>query len=251
MRLLLINANTSTAMTDRVVAAARGLAAPDTEVAGVTGRFGAAVIATRSAYAIAGHAALDCYAEHGAGFDAVVLACFGDPGLLALKELAAVPVVGMAEAGCHFAAQLAPRFGIVTGGERWRPMLTEYVDSLGLGDRLSGVRTLRADGGQIAADPAAAEQAVLEAARLCIEEDGAGLVILGGAGMVGMVERVAPHLPVPVIDGLTPAVKWAEAAVLSGARKAETGALAFPGPLASTGLSPALAALLAQRGIVS
>src|SRR3546814_3595467 len=115
MRLLLINANTSTAMTDKVVAAAR-LLAPDCMVEGVTGRFGAEVIASRSAYAIAAHAALDCYAEHGAGHDAIVLACFGDPGILALKELAGVPVVGMAEAGCHFAAQLVQRFGIVKIG---------------------------------------------------------------------------------------------------------------------------------------
>jgi len=251
MRLLLINANTSTAMTDRVVAAARCLVSPGTDVLGVTGRFGADVIATRSAYAIAGHAALDAYAEHDAGADAVVLACFGDPGILALKELATVPVIGMAEAGCHFAAQMARRFAIVTGGERWRPMLREYVDSLGLGGHLAGIRTLAANGAQIAADPAAAEAAVIAAARLAIERDGAELVILGGAGMTGMVERVAPGLPVPVIDGLTPAIKWAEAAVLSGARKPASGSLSFPGPLATVGLSPALSGLLAQSGVAS
>lgn len=250
MRLLLINANTSTAMTDVVVAAARRLA-PDCTITGVTGRFGAAVIASRSAYAIAAHAALDAYAEHGAGHDAVVLACFGDPGIGALKEIASVPVVAMAEAGCHFAAQLVRRFGIVTGGERWRPMLTEYVQSLGLGDRLAGVRTLQADGGRIAADPDAARAAVLDAARLSVAEDGAELVILGGAGMVGMVERVAPDLPVPVIDGLMPAVGFAVAAARAGLRKADTGSFALPPAVASTGLSPALAALLAQRGMVS
>src|SRR3546814_1265919 len=89
----------------------------------------------------------------------------------------------MAEAGCHFAAQLVQRFGIVTGGERGRPMLTEYVASLGLGGRLAGVRTLQADGGRIAADPDAAQAAVLDAARLSITDDGAELVILGGYGM--------------------------------------------------------------------
>lgn len=250
MHLLLINANTSQAMTDRVTLAARRLA-PDCTVTGVTGRFGAAVIASRSSYAIAAHAALDCYAEHGAGADAIVLACFGDPGILALKEIAGVPVVGMAEAGCHFAAQLMQRFGIVTGGERWPAMLTEYVVSLGLGERLAGVRSLSADGGKIAADPDAAQAAVLAAARLSVEADGAELVILGGAGMTGMVERIAPHLPVPVIDGLMPAVGFALAAARAGLRKAEVGSLALPPGVASTGLSPALTKLLAQRGSVS
>lgn len=44
------------------------------------------------------HAALD---EHGAGRDAALLACFGDDGLDVPKELAPVPMVGMAEAACH------------------------------------------------------------------------------------------------------------------------------------------------------
>lgn len=251
MRLLILNANTSQTMTDRVVAAARDIAAPGTTVTGVTGRFGAEVIATRSAYAIAGHAALDAYAEHGRDADAVVLACFGDPGILALKELARVPVIGMAEAGCHLAAQQARRFSIVTGGLRWKAMLTEYVDSLGLGGQLASVRSLDADGGRIAADPAAAEAGIVAAGRAAVEQDGAELVILGGAGMVGMVPRVAGHLPVPVIDGLTPAIHMAQAAVATGGRKAMAGSLAFPGPVKTAGLAPALAALLAQPGAVS
>lgn len=69
-----------------------------------TGRFGARYIASRSAGAIAGHAALDAYAEHGGDCDAVHLARLGDPGLMALRELATVPVIGMAEVACRQAA---------------------------------------------------------------------------------------------------------------------------------------------------
>lgn len=239
MRLLIINANTSQTMTDRVVAAARRIASPATQITGVTGRFGAEVIASRSAYAIASHAALDAYAEHGGGADAIVLACFGDPGLEALKEVAPVPVFGMAEAGCRKAAQMAQRFSIVTGGERWKPMLQEYVATLGLGQQLASVRTLQANGGQIAADPAAAEANILAACNAAIAEDGAELIILGGAGMVGMVERLADRLSVPVIDGLTPAIQFAEAA----AGRCEAASLDVTPTL---GLAPPLAALLAR-----
>ena len=98
MRLLLINANTSTAITERLVAGARRLVHSDTEVVGVTARFGARYVATRAAYAIAGHAVIDAFAEQADTAAAVILGCFGDPGLMALRELSNVPVIGMAEA---------------------------------------------------------------------------------------------------------------------------------------------------------
>src|SRR6266567_729094 len=104
MRLLLINSNTTEAITTLLVDAARRLVDPSVTVIGATARFGARYIASRTAYAIAGHAALDAYAEHGRGADAAIIACFGDPGLLALREIAPVPVVGMAEASCRLAA---------------------------------------------------------------------------------------------------------------------------------------------------
>src|SRR5215471_20167550 len=102
------------------------MAAYITEAAGnaatcgpVTGEFGARYISTRAAAAIAAHAALDALAEHVTGFDAVYLACFGDPGLAALKEVSPVPVVGMAEASVRTACGLGGRFAIVTGGTAW------------------------------------------------------------------------------------------------------------------------------------
>src|SRR5258708_19604635 len=76
----------------------REIAGPGVTILPVTGRFGAPYIASRAAAAIAGHAALDALAEHVLDCDVVYLACFGDPGLAALKEVAPVPVVGMAEA---------------------------------------------------------------------------------------------------------------------------------------------------------
>src|SRR5260370_20994634 len=83
-RILLINPNTTSAITDKVVAAARALA-PDVTFTGVTGRFGARYVASRAGYAIAGHAALDAWANARDAHDAVILACFGDPGLDRLR----------------------------------------------------------------------------------------------------------------------------------------------------------------------
>jgi allantoin racemase len=141
VRLLLINPNTTESVTERVAARAREVVGDGAEIRAVTARFGARYIASRAAYAVAGHAALEALSEHSESCDAVLLACFGDPGLAALKELSPMPVVGMAEASCHLACLLGRRFSIVTGGTCWGPMLEEFVAALGLSGRLAGIRT--------------------------------------------------------------------------------------------------------------
>src|ERR1700730_257101 len=94
----MINPNTSAAVTDLVASHVRAIAGDRATIVPVTGRFGARYIASRAAAAVAGHAALDALAEHVASCDAVYLACFGDPGLAALKEVSPGPVIRMAEA---------------------------------------------------------------------------------------------------------------------------------------------------------
>lgn len=237
MHLLLLNANTSTDMTDRLVVAARNRIAAGIEISGRTGRFGAKVIATRASYAIAGHAAIDALAVQPVTADAIILACFGDPGLAALRELSPVPVIGMAEAACRHAAERVARFSIVTGGRAWEEMLGEYVASLGLAASLASIRALEANGGQIANDPDAAEAALLSSCDTAVRQDGAELVILGGAGMVGLAERLSNRVAVPLIDGLTPALRAAEAAATSPAAVSEVRQSDM------SGLSPELMAL--------
>ena len=110
MRLLFKDPTTTESITTLLVNTAQSVASPDTKIIGATGRFGARYVATRAAFAIASHAALDAYAEYPDSADVVGLACFGDPGLSGLKELATQPVIGMAEAACmEAAAQCAPQ----------------------------------------------------------------------------------------------------------------------------------------------
>nr|USU31746.1 aspartate/glutamate racemase family protein [Methylobacterium sp. OTU13CASTA1] len=237
-RILLINPNTTQGVTDLVAGHVRGIAGGAAEIVAVTGRFGARYIASRAASAIAGHAALDALAAHGDGCDAVYLACFGDPGLMALREVSRVPVVGMAEAACRAACGAGGRFAIVTGGVLWGPMLTEFVATLGLSDRLACVRTVAPTGGEIAADPDVALSQLAAACRACAEVDGAEAVILGGAALAGLAARIQPAVPVPVLCSVEAGTR----AVLAAAG---AGGLGRAAPtLASTGLSPALAALL-------
>jgi Asp/Glu/hydantoin racemase len=199
LRILLINPNTTESVTALVARHVADVAGDAATFVPVTGAFGAHYISSRASAAIAAHAALDALARHGEGVDAVYLACFGDPGLLALRELAPIPVVGMAEASCLEAAKDGRRFAIVTGGSLWGPMLTEFVGTMGLSDRLTGVRTVAPTGGEIADNPDAALAMLAQACTACATQDGADVVILGGAALAGLAARIQPNVPVPVL----------------------------------------------------
>lgn len=236
---LVINANTSVAITDLVVAHLRRAMPDDIVLRPVTGRFGAAYISTEAASVIAGHAAIEACARHMGSCDAVLVACFGDPGLFGLREISPVPVVGMAEASMRLASGRAERFSIVTGGARWPAMLHRLAHSLGHGDRLIRVHGVALTGAQVAADPDAALGMLCDACRAAHEEDGADAVILGGAGLAGLAARVERRVGFPVIDSLI-------ASAHEAVRLARGGDWAYakpaPGaPAPSTGLDAALA----------
>ncbi|KPF71096.1 Asp/Glu racemase [Bosea sp. AAP35] len=246
MRILMINPNTTGEVTALMARVLEPQLPTGVTLIPVTGRFGARYIASRAAAAIAGHAAIDAYAEYGQGCDAVYLACFGDPGLLALKELARIPVIGMAEASCHAAAARTDRFSIVTGGERWGPMLREFVTTLGLGERLAGIETVAPTGAEIARDPDAAIALLTQACRQAAQRDGVGAIILGGAGLAGLAARIQPHLEIPVICSVEAGLQAVLAALRDPPTKPAKGDLALPAPIASVGLGESLAALLAR-----
>jgi Asp/Glu/hydantoin racemase len=244
MRLLAINPNTTTAVTEKLVAAGRALAPSGIEIIGATGRFGARYISSRSAVAIAGHAALDAFAEHGASADGVLLACFGDPGLLALRELAPCPVLGLAEASCIAASAGGRRFSIVTGGERWDQMLREFVAGLGFGASLASIRCVAPTGGQIAANPDAAHQILADAASAAAREDGAEAVILGGAGLVGIADALRSRVPVPLLCSVETGFRMAFSMLADPPKKPDHGDFSVPPPIDTVGLSSELTARL-------
>jgi allantoin racemase len=198
-RCLVVNPNTTAAVTDLVLAACRA-ARPAIRWEGATARFGAAYIADEVAYAKAAHAALDAFDAFYHGQDAVLLACFGDPGLLALREQSRVPVIGLAQASFEAAARQG-RFAVVTGGHAWAPMLGRFARMHSLDARLTGIHTIDWTGAQIAADPEGARDALVAASRHGVEE-GAQCILLGGAALAGLAPALQPQLPVPVLDNV-------------------------------------------------
>ena len=201
-RVLIINPNTSESVTERVQAACRQ-AYPDLHWDAVTGRFGAPYIASEASYVVGAHAVLDAFAAFEAASgrpDAVLIACFGDPGLLALREVAQLPVVGLAQASLEAAAALGP-FAVVTGGAAWGPMLQRFARMHQLDARLCGIHTVDLTGAQIAQAPEQSFSMLAEACRRGIA-DGARHVVLGGAGLAGLAVRLQAQVPVPLLDNV-------------------------------------------------
>ncbi|MGM9425762.1 aspartate/glutamate racemase family protein [Hydrogenophaga sp. MI9] len=211
-RLLVINPNTSERVSALLQQHVQAAAGSHVAVRTVTARFGAPYIADEAGYAVAGHAALDAWAAALTGSepqpDAVLIGCFGDPGLMALRESSPAPVTGLAEAAFIEAARHG-RYAIVTGGERWGPMLQRLAQALGQAQQLAGIHTVAPTGAQLAADPAGAHRLLAQACRDAAHQLGVQAVILGGAGLAGMAAAVQAQVPVPVIDSVIAGTHWA------------------------------------------
>lgn len=211
MRILVINSNTTPTVTDRIGAAARAVASQGTEIIAVSAPFGLPLIVTRADWLVAGPATLAALAEHRGAYDAAVIACFGDPGLDAAKELVDVPVLGISEAAFHAACMLGRRFGVVSFTAALRPMFEECLAHHGLTARCAGFRM----GPAFSGDPGTVAEERLELlAGLCaesVEQDGAEAIILAGGPLAGLAPLLQPHIAVPLIDGTQAAVRLAEA----------------------------------------
>lgn len=247
--LLVINPNTSAEVSALLLRHARAGAPAGAQVHVATARFGARYISGEVAAAIAGHAALEAYAGHVAQHGvpaAVLLGCFGDPGLFALRALATAPVLGLAEASMRAAAARG-RFVVVTGGAAWVPMLERLASSLGLADPLAGVHAVPYSGAELAADPARAAELLREAARQALQcWPQARTVLLGGAGLAGLAQGVGQGLDVPVLDSVAEALAAAWRAADAPVTATDAAATATErGPW--SGLATELAAALARH----
>jgi allantoin racemase len=201
-RFLLINPNTNPLTTQRLQEVLQPQVPPGVQLLVQTARFGAQYIACEASHAVAAHACLDAWAEHRStskdSLDGVLIGCFGDPGLFALREVSGCPVTGLAEASFIQAASHGP-FAIVTGGERWQPMLHRLAGSLGFGAQLRHIETVTPTGAALQADPDMAIRCLTQACQQAAQS-GVAAIILGGAGLAGYARLLQPHIPLPLID---------------------------------------------------
>lgn len=248
MRLLVANPNMTGQMTDRLEGVAKTVAARDTEIVAATASRGFPYISSRAEAQIAGGIAMEMIADRIAEIDAAVIAAFGDPGLKAARELFDIPVVGMAEAAIVTATMLGERFSIVTFAPAMSNWFTEQATAGGFAGRFTGVRTPDRPPADVATAGDTMKAVLRDLVCQAAEEDGADVVILGGAPLAGLSFEMQAHVPAVLVDPISAAVKQAEALAVVAPRGASHGCYSRPGPKASVGLDPTLAAWIAREG---
>jgi allantoin racemase len=243
VRLLVINPNTSTFVTDTVVTQARRVASAGTEIAGVTGTRGAPIIGCRTENAIATYEAIELAAVHGEGYDAVLLAVSFDSGLQPLRELLSIPVVGMSESAMLTACMLGGKFSMVTFGRRAVTLYEELVDTYGLTTRFAGIVSMPPLSETELRNPSMIVPQLADEIDRAVGQQGAEAVILAGAVFAGLSGELRARAPVPVVDGIATGVRMAEALVALDFENPGDGSYAAPGRKSLTGVSEELAAL--------
>ncbi|HEY1089743.1 MAG TPA: aspartate/glutamate racemase family protein, partial [Burkholderiaceae bacterium] len=208
---------------------------------------GVAYIETRFEALIGAYAAAQLAAEHHARCDALVVAAFGDPGLGGLREAMGIPVTGLTEAALASAHLLGHRISIIAISQRIQAWYREVVDSYGFGGRLASIRALDRPLSGIGAVQDEHAQALKALAERAVEEDGADVIVLAGAPLAGLARSLQGQLPVPVVDGVSSAVRHAETLVALRPGQAQRGSFAPPPTKPNRGLPPAIASLLAGR----
>lgn len=213
MRLLLINPNSTEAMTDGAAAVARRML-PGSEVLAWTNRDGPPAIQgpEDGDAAVPGVLALLPKARE-AEVDAIVLACFDDTGLREVQAAAHCPVLGIGQAAFHVAALGGRRFSVVTTLAVSVPVIEANVAVYGFGAacarvRPSGLAVLEVD----AAGPAVLAR-LREEIACAVREDGADAVVLGCAGMAPLRPVLEASGAVPLVDGIEAACVLAQAMV--------------------------------------
>jgi allantoin racemase len=210
MRICLLNPNSTVSMTEEMVEAAREAAGPNTVIEGETAVDAPPTIEGYRDEALAAAAVAEIVARRRDDFDAFVIACFGDPGLYAAREIVDCAVVGIAEASFMLATALGHRFAILTNNVADIPEMDDLVRRYGFGERYSGTRAVSLSVADADSDREAAFQAYAEEGRKAIEADGAAVLCLGCGPMLGLRERLETSLRVPVIEGVPAAIVIAE-----------------------------------------
>lgn len=201
-----VNPNSTDTMTAEIERTARAAAGPGVCVEAVGATNAPAAIESAVDEALAAPEVVRLVAEGAAtGAAGHVVACFGDPGLAAAREVATGPVVGIAEAAMRSATYLGSRFSVVTTASSAVPGIRDLAVRYGVERACGGVLASGVGVLELVDDPYAFDR-VLSSARAALEADASDVLVLGCAGMAEWAGPLRTMLGVPVVDGVTAAI---------------------------------------------
>ncbi|MGJ8622479.1 MAG: aspartate/glutamate racemase family protein [Yoonia sp.] len=196
--LIIINPNASQTVTDGIAQAVAPLEAFGIPIRCLTLTEGPPAIESQkhADLTIAPMLRLAAAQKDAAGF---VIACFGDPGLHALRDQTHLPVLGIQESAVMTALTLGQRFGVIAILPNSIPRHLRAFGAMGVLDRLAGDRALGLGVADLA-DPDKSLRAMIATGTRLRDKDGANVLIMGCAGMAHYREILESETGLPVVE---------------------------------------------------
>ena len=226
-KIVVINPNTTASITYRIRLVSESVISDDFCLTVVNPSSGPASIEGYYDEAMSLAGLLDLVKQHhdAAGF---VIACFDDTGLDAARCLTASPVVGIGEAAYHMASMISNKFGVVTTLSRSIPALEHNLVRYGLAARCSGVRASDIPVMEVEASNGTAFERINAEVEQAIKMDKAEAIVLGCAGMAELGATLHDLHNIPVLDGISCAIKQVEAMIYLNLKNSNIGGYAKP-----------------------
>ncbi|HLQ84842.1 MAG TPA: aspartate/glutamate racemase family protein [Salinisphaeraceae bacterium] len=240
MRILVVNVNTTASMTEAIGQQAQAVANPDTEIVPLTPAFGAESVEGNYESYVAAVSVMETIRAYDGNYDAIIQAGYGEHGREGLQELFAVPIVDITEAAAASAMFLGHKYSVVTTLDRTVPLIEDRLRLAGLFERCASVRSSGLAVLDLEKDPDAAIETIAAQAAQAVEMDRAEVICLGCGGMAGLTQRVIERTGVPIVDGVSAAVKLAEGFVAQGLSTSKIRTYAPPRPKHFTNWPPAI-----------
>lgn len=233
MRLTVVNPNTTVSMTEKIGRAARAVAAAGTEIVACNPAMGPVSIEGYYDEAFCVPGMLEEIRNHPA--DAYVIACFDDTGLDAARTIAPGPVIGICEAAMHMATLIAGSFSVVTTLGRAVPVVEHLARRYGFAHQMRRARAAEVPVLDLEDPGSNAHERLCAEIERALAEDRPEAIILGCAGMADLAGELARRFGLPVVDGVSAAVKLAEGLAALGLTTSRRGGYAAPDAKRYTG----------------
>ena len=228
MKLLIINPNTSEAMTEDIRRTILMVKNKEIDIEVIHSDFGAESLESFYDYTLASFGMIRCLKKH-VKDDGILIACFGDPGLYAIEEISDCPVVGIAEASMGIANLLGAKFSILAASEKASPMMDYLVAGYGMQARSAGTVAINMSVLDVEQNKEEAIEKLVNAGRIA-KNRGAEVLILGCAGMTGISESVEKRLGIRVLDPVFIGYSVLEMLVTKNISVGKSGLLSTPEP---------------------
>jgi allantoin racemase len=127
--------------------------------------------------------------------DAIIIGCFGDPGLVAVRQVTSMPVLGTGETSLCVAAMVGDKIGVIVPQQDFLYVTEKMIHTYQFTDRVVAIRSAEELVPEtIMTKP---EESVAKMADVCLQiirQDNADVVIFGCIGFSWMANQIRERI---------------------------------------------------------